>query len=76
MPRHLHLLRSDSSGLAGPAIEADARRPGAEVTVVLLDDAPPPHLPGAARVLALGAGGLDYAALLDLIFESDHVVSW
>ena len=76
MPRHLHLLRSDSTGFAGAAIEADAARPATEVTVVLLDDAPPPPLPAAARVLTLGAGGLDYAALLDLIFESDHVVSW
>lgn len=76
MPRHLHLLRSDSAGVAGPAIEAGAARPDTEITVVLLDDAPPPHLPAAARVLTLGAGGLDYAALLDLIFQSDHVVSW
>ena len=76
MPRHLHLVKSDSSGLAGPAIEADAARPDTEVIVVLLDDAPPPRLPAAARVLTLGAGSLDYAALLELIFQSDHVVSW
>ncbi len=76
MRRHLHLLRSDSSVLAGAAIEADAVRPDAVVTVVLLDETPPPRLPGTARVLALGRDGVDYAALLDLIFESDHVVSW
>lgn len=76
MSRHLHLVRSDSSRLAAATIQTDAGRAGADVTVVLLDDTVAPTLPPGARVLTLGQDGLDYAGLLDLIFESDHVISW
>ena len=48
--------------------------PGARVTVVLLDGAAA-SLPAGALVERLGPD-LDYNALLDLIFESDHVVTW
>jgi len=55
-------------------IERNLREPGAHVTVVLLDGA---HaaLPAGAAVKRLGPD-LDYNTLLDLIFESDHVVTW
>jgi hypothetical protein len=73
MARFLHLLKRDSSPLAAAVVEKNRREPGAEVTVVLLDGAvePPAHV----RVRRLG-GDLDYRQLLELIFTSDHVVSW
>jgi hypothetical protein len=73
MARYLHLVRADAAPLAGPVIA----RPegGSEVTVVVLDGSAPPPLPEGARLLRLGEG-LDYAGLLDLIFESDHVIAW
>jgi hypothetical protein len=74
MARYLHLVRADAPPLAGPVIaraESDA-----EVTVVVLDGSAPPSLPEGARLLRFGAEGLDYPALLDLIFESDHVITW
>jgi hypothetical protein len=48
------------------------------VTVVLLDGAGaflPAGAPAGAEVKRLGPG-FDYNALLDLIFASDHVVTW
>ena len=76
MSRFLHLLKDDSTTLAVPVIAEQCRQPGANVTVVLLDGAPPPALLSAARVRRLAEDDLDYASLLDLIFESDHVVTW
>jgi hypothetical protein len=74
MSSFLHLVKADSPALAGAVIERNAREPGARVTVVLLDGARAP-VPAGAAVRRLGAD-LDYGALLDLIFESDHVVTW
>jgi hypothetical protein len=74
MASFLHLVKADSPPLAGSVIERNLREPGARVTVVLLDGAGVPVSAGAA-VRRLGAD-LDYEALLDLIFESDHVVTW
>ena len=77
MAKFLHLLQGDdSSTVAVPVIAENCRQAGADVTVVLLEGAPPPALPPAARVRRLAGGDLDYASLLDLIFESDHVVTW
>ena len=76
MPTFLHLLKGDSTFLAGPVIEAHSREPGATVTVVLLDATKPPALPPAVRVRHLSPSDLDYSTLLDLIFESDRVISW
>jgi hypothetical protein len=76
MSRFLHILKSDSAALATPVIAENCRQPGADVTVVLLEGAPPTALPPAARIRRFAAGDLDYASLLDLIFESDHVVTW
>ena len=73
MARYLHLVGPDAGALAGPVIAG--AEPGAEITVVLLDGGAPPSVPTRARVRRLG-DGLDYAELLDLIFDADHVISW
>ena len=73
MARFLHLLKRDSPVMAGAVVEENRREAGAEVTVVLLDDATPP--PAHVTIRRLGAD-LDYPALLELIFASDHIVSW
>ena len=78
MPSFLHLVKVDSPPLARSVIEHNLRQPGAWVTVVLLDGAgafPPAGAPAGAEVKRLGPG-FDYNALLDLIFASDHVVTW
>jgi len=74
MASFLHLVKPDSPPLARTVIEQQIRQPGARVTVVLLDGAAA-FLPVGAEVKRLGPG-FDYNALLDLIFASDHVVTW
>ncbi|MBI1726661.1 MAG: hypothetical protein HYR50_05290 [Candidatus Rokubacteria bacterium] len=74
MRSFLHLVKGDSPPLANAVIERNLREPGARVTIVLLDGARAPVSAGAA-VKRLGLD-LDYDALLDLIFDSDHVVTW
>jgi hypothetical protein len=74
MASFLHLVKADSPPLARAVIEDNVRQPGAQVTVVLLDGAAADPPLGAA-IKRLGRD-LDYNALLDLIFESDHVVTW
>ena len=74
MASFLHLVKNDSPPLANAVIKRNLREPGARVTVVLLDGAAA-SLPAGAEVKRLGPD-LDYNALLDLIFESDHVVTW
>ncbi len=76
MATFLHLLKGDSAALVGSVIEANSREPGAEVTVVLLDGGAPPALPAAVKIRRLADGDLGYSTLLDLIFESDHVITW
>ena len=76
MAKFLHLLKGDAGAIAVPVIRENSREPGVDVTVVLLHGAPDPSLPPGVRVRRLGEDGLDYAALLDLIFDSDHVVTW
>lgn len=74
MPSFLHLLKNDSPPLAATVIEHNLRQAGAKVTIVLLGGAAA-SLPAGAEIKRLGPD-LDYNALLDLIFESDHVVTW
>jgi hypothetical protein len=75
MATFLHLLKGDAPALAAAVIASNRREPDARVTVVLLDEAPPPA--GAdVTVRRLAPGDLDYAGLLDLIFSHDHVVAW
>ena len=73
MARFLHLLKRDSPPMAAAVIEQNRREPGTEVTVVLLDAAI--ESPKDVTVKTLGRG-LDYGQLLELIFASDHVVTW
>ena len=74
MRSFLHLVKGDSPPVAGAVTERNLKEPGSHVTVVLLDGV---HatLPVGAAVKRLGPD-LDYNTLLDLIFESDHVVTW
>jgi len=76
MATFLHLVKQDSAVSAASVIEANAREPHAAVTVVLLDASAALTLPQAVRVRRLGPDDLDHSTLLDLIFESDHVVTW
>jgi hypothetical protein len=76
MATFLHLVKADSALLAASVIESNAREAGADVTVILLDHAVPPALPSTVLVRRLAADDVDYAGLLDLIFESDHVITW
>jgi len=76
MPRHLHLVGPDASPLAASVIGAEAGHEGATVTVALLDGASPPALPPGVSIVAVDPDAPGYAALLDLIFESDRVTAW
>ena len=76
MARFLHLLKGDSAAMAVSVIDENSREPDAEVVAVILDDTPTPALSPAVRFLRLGHDHLGYSELLDLIFDSDHVVSW
>jgi hypothetical protein len=76
MATFLHLVKADSAATAISVIEANAQQPGAEVTVVLLGGAVAPALPPAVRVRRLADDDLDHSRLLDLVFGSDHVVTW
>jgi len=76
MATFLHLIKGDSTGLAGPVIEASRRDPDTHVTVVLLDGAAAPALPAGVTLRRLADGDLDYPGLLDLIFAHDHVITW
>ena len=72
----LHLLKRDSSLLAAPVIDAMRRETESPVTVVLLAGAVAPALAPDITVRRFADGDLDYAALLDLIFEADRVITW
>lgn len=73
MARYLHLLKYDSPPLAAAVIDRHRREPGADVTVVRLDGAT--SAPAGLAVQTIGTD-LDWAQLLELIFASDHVVTW
>jgi hypothetical protein len=73
MARFLHLIKRDSPPMAADVVEQNRREAGAEVTVVLLEEAI--DSPKGVTVKILGRD-LDYGQLLELIFESDHVVTW
>lgn len=75
MARFLHLVKSDSPPLAAAVAARNLSEPGGEVTVVLLTGTAAPSLPVGVAVKRLGVD-LDYGQLLDLIFSSDHVVTW
>jgi hypothetical protein len=70
----LHLLKSPDAALARAAIDQHVRA-GDRVSVVLLPGGAMSQLPASVRVRRLD-GDLSYDALLELIFESDQVVTW
>jgi hypothetical protein len=72
----LHLLKLDSPPIAHPVIEAMRGEGNGPVTVVLLPGAVAPTLPPGITVRRLAPGDLDYAGLLELIFEADRVIGW
>jgi hypothetical protein len=73
MPRVLHLVKDAHDDLVVATIERQLAA-GDTVTVAVLDGEPPPLDP---RVTARHVGrDCTWAELLDLIFDSDHVVTW
>jgi len=70
----LHLLKASDASLARAAI-AQSLGAGDRVTVVLLPGAARPELPVGAAVHRV-PDELAWERLLELIFESDHVVTW
>ena len=77
MARVLHLWKADAPALAAGVLAAAVAQPEDAHTLVVLDGAPPPPgLPATVVVRRLAAGDLDYAGLVDLIFEADRVVAW
>jgi hypothetical protein len=70
----LHLL-THAPGAALAAIDRQHREPDTRVTVVLLHGGAAPSLPRGVAVRHVPRD-LGYGELLELIFESDQVVSW
>ena len=70
----LHLLKGPDPALARSVMEQNVRA-GDQVSAVFLEGSAVVELPGAVRVRHVGAD-LSYAELLDLIFASDHVITW
>jgi hypothetical protein len=74
MARVLHLFKGDHAAEAVGVI-ASQLTAGDQVTIALLDAAPPPTLPPGAAVHRVPAE-TSYEQLLELIFASDSVVTW
>ncbi len=70
----LHLLKSPIPPLARAALERGVGA-GDRVTVVLLPGAGSPGLPDGVAVHR-APDDLSYSQLLELIFESDQVITW
>ena len=70
----LHLLKSPDAALARAVIDQHVRA-GDQVTAVFLEGSAAFEPPPAVRVRRVGVD-LSYAELLDLIFASDHVITW
>ena len=75
MARFLHLIKGDSAPLAAAVAARNLGERDGDVTIVLLPGAATPSLPAGVAIKRLGVD-LDYGQLLDLIFASDHVVTW
>ena len=70
----LHLLKGPDAALARFVIDQNVRA-GDRVSAVFLEGSAVFELPAAVRVRRVGAD-FSYTELLDLIFASDHVVTW
>lgn len=74
MSRILHLLTGGDVALAVAVIARQAAA-GDAVTVALLPGTGAPVLPAGVTARRV-PDELSYPALLDLVFEADHVVTW
>ena len=74
MAHVLHLLKGPDAALARVVMEQNLRT-GDEVSAVFLEGSTVFDVPAAVRVRCIGTD-LSYAELLDLIFASDHVITW
>jgi hypothetical protein len=74
MARALHLVKSADHVLALATIRAQVEA-GDTVTVAVLPGGTAPPLP-AGVALRRVPDDLGWAALLDLVFDADHVVTW
>jgi hypothetical protein len=74
MPTVLHLVKGDATPLVSATLERQAAA-GDRITLVLLEGAPAPAHPETVIIYRV-PGELTHAQLLDLIFESDQVITW
>ncbi len=74
MARALHLVKSADHALALATIRAQVEA-GDTVTVAVLPGGTAPALP-AGVALRRVPDDLGWEALLDLVFDADHVVTW
>ena len=74
MARVLHLFKGDHAAEAATVITAQVGA-GDQVTVALLDASPPPGVPSGVETHRV-PGDLPYERLVELVFASDHVVTW
>jgi hypothetical protein len=74
MARVLHLIKSADHALALATIDQQ-RQAGDAITVAVLPGGVAPSLE-ASVTLRRVPDDLSWEALLDLVFESDHVVTW
>ncbi|MGH7356212.1 MAG: hypothetical protein ACRELS_16750 [Candidatus Rokuibacteriota bacterium] len=73
MARVLHLVRGTRHDLTRATVECQLVA-GDAVTVAVLDGEPPP-LPASVTARRVGRD-CTWAELLDLIFDSDRVITW
>ena len=71
----LHILKGQEASRALPVIEHQRREPATRVIVVLLTGADAPVLPDGVTMRRVDHD-LTHSQLLDLIFESDQVITW
>lgn len=74
MAQVLHLFKGDHAAEAAAVISPQVAG-GDQVTVALLGDAAAPALPTGVTVHRVPAE-LSYERLVEMIFASDHVVTW
>jgi len=75
MANTLHLLKGTAGGELAAAVIARQLAAGDRVSVALLEGAPRPELPAGVAVHRVPED-LSYPRLLELVFTSDHVVTW
>jgi hypothetical protein len=82
MPRILHLVKDPANRTPLAVIAEQAKVPGNELGIVLMQAATTLRDPLPGQVYQLGDGhespypAIDHSRLLDLIFAADTVVTW